>query len=167
GELFEQDLALIRVGGVARVEVGAYPGRPFTGRVSFVWPVVDAQSRTGRVRVVLPNPHGALKPGMYATLFFDARVGADALSVPAEAVVMTGERNLVFVVGREGVLEPHEVTLGGRAGDRLEILAGLKEGERIVASANFLVDAESRLGAGKGMAAMPGMNMEKGKQEQP
>ena len=160
GDLFEQDLALIRIGAPARVEVAAYPGRSFTGRVSFVWPVVDEQSRTGRVRVVLTNPGGALKPGMYATLFFDARVGADALSVPAEAVVMTGERNLVFVVGREGALEPREVTLGGRAGERLQVLSGLAEGERIVASANFLVDAESRLGTGKGMANMPGMNME-------
>ncbi len=160
GDVFEQDLALIRVGAPARVEIAAYPGRTVTGRVSFVWPVVEEQSRTGRVRVVLANPGGTLKPGMYATLFFDARLDRDALSVPAEAVVMTGERNLVFVVGRDGVLEPREVTLGVRAGERVQILRGLAAGERIVASGNFLVDAESRLATGAGMAGMPGMNME-------
>ncbi len=159
GDVFEQDLSYVRVGSPARVELAAYPGRSLAGRVSFVWPVVDEQSRTGRVRVALANPDRTLKPGMYATLLFDARLGMDVLSVPAEAVVMTGERNLVFVVGSEGTLEPREVTLGARAGDRVQVLAGLKEGERIVGSANFLVDAESRLGAGKGMADMPGMNM--------
>lgn len=163
GDVFEQDLALIRVGATARVGLAAYPGRPFSGRVSFVWPVVDPQSRAGRVRVVLSNPDGVLKPGMYATLLFDARLGAAALSVPAEAVVMTGERNLVFVVGPDGALTPREVTLGVRAGERFQILAGVTEGERIVASANFLVDAESRLTADKGMPAMPGMNMEQEK----
>jgi Cu(I)/Ag(I) efflux system membrane fusion protein len=167
GDVFEQDLALIRLGAPARVEFAAYPGRFFAGRVSFVWPVVDEQSRTGRVRVTLPNPGGTLKPGMYATLFFRARLGADLLSVPAEAVVMTGERNLVFVVGRDGALEPREVTLGARAGDRLQVLAGLAEGERIVASANFLVDAESRLATGQGMAGMPGMPMDEHGRERP
>lgn len=160
GDVFEQDLDLIRVGAPVRVELTAYTGRSFEGRVSFVWPVVDEQSRTARVRVTMPNPAGLLRPGMYATLFFDARLGADALSVPAEAVVMTGERNLVFAVGREGALEPRAVTLGARAGERLQVFTGVREGERIVASANFLVDAESRLGGGQGMAGMPGMNME-------
>jgi Cu(I)/Ag(I) efflux system membrane fusion protein len=167
GDVFEQDLALIRLGAPARVEFAAYPGRSFAGRVSFVWPVVDEQSRTGRVRVALPNPAGTLKPGMYATLLFRARLGADLLSVPAEAVVMTGERNLVFVVGRDGALEPREVTVGARAGDRLQVLAGLAGGERIVASANFLVDAESRLATGTGMAGMPGMTMDEHGRERP
>jgi Cu(I)/Ag(I) efflux system membrane fusion protein len=159
GDVFEQDLGLVRVGAPARAELAAYPGESFSGRVSFVWPVVDEQSRAGRVRVAVLNPGGRLKPGMYATLFFDARLGNDVLSVPAEAVVMTGERNLVFVVGASGALEPRAVTLGRRAGDRLQVLSGVREGDRIVASANFLVDAESRLG-GTGMAGMPGMNME-------
>ncbi len=163
GEVFEQDLPYLKVGALARVELTAYSGRSFTGRVSFVYPVVDEQSRTVRVRVVLPNSGGALKPGMYGTLYFEARLGDRVLSVPAEAVVMTGERNLVFVVGAAGALEPRDVTLGARAGDRLEVLSGLKEGERIVGSANFLVDAESRLGSGKGMADMPGMEMKPGR----
>lgn len=165
GEVFEQDLAFIRAGAPARVDVAAYAGRAFAGRVSFVSPTVDEQSRAGRVRVVLSNPSGLLKPGMYATLFFDVRIGANVLSLPAEAVVMTGERNLVFAVGKDGVLEPRDVVLGPRAGERLQILRGVAEGERVAASANFLVDAESRLGTGSGMAGMPGMDMEQPRKE--
>ena len=165
GEVFEQDLGLIRTGAPVHVEMAAYPGRTFTGRVSFVWPMVEAQSRTGRVRVVLANPQGLIKPGMYATLLFDATLGRDLLSVPAEAVVQTGQRNLVFTVASDGSLEPREVTLGGRADGHIQILRGLTEGERVAASANFLIDAESRLAGGGGMAGMPGMNMEQPKKE--
>jgi membrane fusion protein, copper/silver efflux system len=157
GAVFEQDLAFIRVGAPARAELTAYPGRMVGGRVSFVSPTVDAESRTGRVRVVFENPDGRLRPGMYATLFFDATIGRDVLSIPAEAVVMTGERNLAFVVGQGGALEPREIVVGARAGDRIQVLEGLAAGERLVASANFLVDAESRLATGAGMAGMPGM----------
>jgi len=158
GAVFEQDLAFIRVGAPVRAELAAYPGRPVNGRVSFVWPTVDEQSRSARVRVAFPNPAGLLKPGMYATLFFDVLVGRDVLQVPAEAVVQTGERNLVFVVGPDGALAPREIVLGARAGGRFQVLSGLAGGERIVASANFLVDAESRLVTGAA-TAMPGMDM--------
>jgi Cu(I)/Ag(I) efflux system membrane fusion protein len=157
GAVFEQDLALVSVGAPVRAELAAYPGRAFDGRVSFVWPTVDEQSRTARVRVAFANSRGLLKPGMYATLFFEAIVGSDVLQVPAEAVVMTGERNLVFVVVPDGALAPREIVLGVRAGGRFQVLSGLAQGERIVASANFLVDAESRLATGGGMAGMPGM----------
>lgn len=157
GDVFEQDLEVIRVGAAARVEVTAYPGRAFTGRVSFVSPVVDDQSRAGRVRIVVPNAGGLLKPGMYANLVLEASLGQTLLSLPAEAVVMTGERNLVFVVAADGTLEPRQVTLGARADDRIVITRGLQAGDRVVASANFLVDAESRLMNGGGMPGMPGM----------
>ncbi|HJQ65491.1 MAG TPA: efflux RND transporter periplasmic adaptor subunit [Gemmatimonadales bacterium] len=157
GEVFEQDLAAVKVGASARVEVAAYPGRPFVGRVSFVYPVVDEQSRTARVRIALPNPDRALRPGMYATLYFDTRLGVDLLSLPSDAIVMTGARDLVFVSRSDGMLEARQVTLGARAGERVQVLQGVKAGERVLASANFLVDAESRLGTGKGMPGMPGM----------
>jgi Cu(I)/Ag(I) efflux system membrane fusion protein len=159
GAVFEQDLAFVRVGAPVRAELAAYPGRFVDGRVSFVWPTVDEQSRTARVRVAFANPVGLLKPGMYATLFFEAVLGASVLQVPAEAVVQTGERNLVFVVGEGGALTPREIVLGPRAAGRFQVLSGLAAGERIVASANFLVDAESRLATGAGMAGMPGMDL--------
>jgi RND family efflux transporter MFP subunit len=156
--VFEQDLSLVRTGAPVSAEFAAYPGRKFNGRASFVWPTVDDSSRSGRVRVAFSNPRGELRPGMYATLLFDAIIDRDALNVPADAVVQTGERNLVFVVAPSGALEPREVVLGARAGDRLQIVSGVAQGERIVASANFLVDAESRLTAGQ-VGSMPGMNM--------
>jgi Cu(I)/Ag(I) efflux system membrane fusion protein len=155
GEVFERDLAQIQVGASAHIEVSAFPGDHMMGRVSFVYPIVDVDSRTNRVRVALPNPGMRLKPGMFATIFFDADIGEDELSVPSEAVVVTGERNLVFVHGADGSLEPREVVLGAQAGEYVQILSGVTEGEMIVAAANFLVDAESRLGTTGGM--MPGM----------
>ncbi|HXG96148.1 MAG: efflux RND transporter periplasmic adaptor subunit [Deltaproteobacteria bacterium] len=158
GAVFEQDLGLVRVGAPVSAEFTTYPGRRFAGRVSFVWPTVNDSSRSGRIRVAFANRRGELRPGMYATLLLEAVVDRDAVNVPAEAVVQTGERNLVFVVGPSGALEPREVVLGARAGDRFQIDSGLAAGERIVASANFLVDAESRLTAGAG-STMPGMNM--------
>ena len=154
GEVFEQDLQYIRIGAQAHIEVAAYPGEHLMGAVSFVYPVVDVASRTNRVRVTVSNLDGRLKPGMFSTMFFDTRVGEDVIIVPFEAVIVTGERNLVFVRDEDGILQPREVVLGARADREVQILSGLAEGETIVASANFLIDAESRLGTTGG--TMPG-----------
>ncbi len=155
GEVFEQDLQFVRPGAQAHIEVAAYPGEHRMGRVSFVYPTVDERGRTNKVRVTVRNRDLRLKPGMYATIYFDVLIGRELLAVPVDAVVVTGERNLVFIRDAEGMLTPREVVLGARSGDRVQILAGLSEGETVVASANFLVDAESRLGATGG--SMPGM----------
>lgn len=153
GDVFEQDLEFARVGVEAHIEVAAYPGNHIMGRVSFVYPTMDEKSRTARIRVTVPNRDLRLKPGMFATLFFDAPLG-DALTIPDEAVIATGERNLVFVRDSAGALHPREVVIGHRAGGRVVVVSGLAEGEELVASGNFLVDAESRLG---GVGGMPGM----------
>ncbi len=155
GEVFEQDLQFVHAGAQAHIEVAAYPGEHLMGRVSFVYPTVDVRSRTNRIRITARNADLRLKPGMFATIFFDAQLGHEVLTVPLEAVVITGERNLVFVRDEDGMLRPREVVLGARAGERVQILQGLTDHETIVASANFLVDAESRLGSTGG--AMPGM----------
>ncbi len=155
GEVFERDVALIREGMEAHIEVSAFPGEHLMGRVDFVYPVMDVESRTNRVRVALPNADSRLKPGMFATMFFDVTIGTEELAVPLEAVIVTGERNLVFTHDDQGMLAPREVVLGVYAGDFVQILGGLEAGEEIVAAANFLVDAESRLGTTGG--AMPGM----------
>jgi membrane fusion protein, copper/silver efflux system len=155
GDVFEQDLQYVTIGSQAHIEVSAYSGRHIMGRVSFVYPTVDERSRTNRVRVTVPNPSLRLKPGMFATIYFDAHIGSDAIAVPLDAVIVTGERNLVFVRDAMGMLQPHQVVLGGRAGDRVQVLAGLNDGDVIVGSANFLVDAESRLASTGG--GMPGM----------
>jgi len=164
GDVFEQDLAAVHNGAPARVEFASYPGRAWAGHVTFVSPIVDSMSRTATVRVSLDNAGGLLKPGMYGTLFLTSSLDANVAHVPAEAVVMTGERNLVYVVRSDGALAPREVVLGLRAGDQIQVLSGLRPGDRIVASANFLVDAESRLATdGSGMAGMPGMEAPAGK----
>ncbi len=155
GEVFEQDIPLVKTGMQVHIEIAARPGEHLMGRVSFIYPTVDATSRTNRVRLTVLNPGLLLKPGMFATIFFDAILGRDVVAVPRAAVIVTGQRNLVFVRDADGMLQPREVVLGARSADRVQILSGLAEGETIVASANFLVDAESRLGSSGG--SMPGM----------
>lgn len=154
GDVFEQDLQFVRVGSQAHIEVAAYPGQHLMGRVSFVYPTVEQESRTNRVRVTVPNPGLRLKPGMYATIYFDVELPR-VVAVPAQALVATGQRNLVFVREAGGMLVPREVVVGARAGDWIQILSGLAEGETVVAAANFLVDAESRLASTA--SSMPGM----------
>jgi RND family efflux transporter MFP subunit len=155
GDVFEQDLQYVTVGSQAHIEVSAYSGRHIMGRVSFAYPTVDQQSRTNRVRVTVPNPDLRLKPGMFATIYFDAQIASDAIAVPLDAVIVTGERNLVFVRDADGMLQPRQIVLGGRTSDRVQVLQGLNEGDVIVGSANFLVDAESRLAStGSGMPGM-------------
>ena len=153
GDVFEQDLRFVKAGMAVHIEVSAYPGVHLMGRVSFVYPTVDPMVRTNHIRIELANPDLKLKPGMFATVYLDAPIG-DAITVPMSAVIATGERNVVFV-REQGMLMPRAVVMGTRVGDRIEILEGLSVGEMVVRSANFLVDAESRLGStGTGMPGM-------------
>lgn len=162
GEVFERDLHAISLGQQASARFEALPGEERTGRITYIYPTLNPETRTVRVRVALPNGNGHLKPGMYATLSLSAsgRVRRPSLSVPRGAVLSTGERNIVFVQRPDGRLEPRFVTLGAASEDRIEILGGLAVGERVVASATFLVDAESNLGTLMGgMGNMPGMEL--------
>jgi membrane fusion protein, copper/silver efflux system len=145
-EVFEKDLALISLGQGAEVSFEAYPGRRYQARVTYVHPTVSVQSRTARLRLELPNPSQALKPGMYAQIELEAPALPATLVVPRSAVIATGERALVFVEGPDGALLPREVQPGRTVGRFMEILEGLAMGDRIVSSAAFLVDAESNLG---------------------
>ena len=146
-DVFEKDLGLVEVGQPAAAELEAFPGRSFDGRVTYVYPTVSMEARTGRVRLELPNPRGMLKPGMYARVTLDVPPTEPALVVPQSALLSTGARSLVFVQSPEGTLLPREVTPGRTAGREVQILEGLEAGERVVSSAAFLVDAESNLGA--------------------
>ncbi|HET8622090.1 MAG TPA: efflux RND transporter periplasmic adaptor subunit [Gemmatimonadales bacterium] len=159
GEIFERDLPALRVGGKARATFQALPGTERRGRITYISPTLGPETRTVRVRVELANPDFALKPGMYATLQFSGPI-AEGLSVPRSAVVVTGRRNLVFRKGPDGRFVPREVELGITADDRAQILGGLVAGDTVVASATFLIDAESNLGSQLGgMGNMPGMDM--------
>jgi membrane fusion protein, copper/silver efflux system len=160
GDVFEQDLAAVRTGLPVTAEFESFPGERWSGRITYVYPTLNPDTRTARVRVELPNPGRRLKPGMYATFLFTSPRRGDALSVPRSAVLSTGERSLVFVRREDGRLEPRTVRIGAAAGDRIEVLAGLAAGETVVASATFLIDAESNLGSALGgMGNMPGMDM--------
>ena len=162
GEIYEQDLRAVRAGLAVTATFDAYPGESWQGRIAYVYPTLDPDTRTARVRVSLANPGLRLKPGMFATLRFDGTPRGDALTVPRSAVLSTGERHIVFVRRGDGRLEPHLVQLGAQSDDRIEIVAGLAAGDTVVASATFLVDAESNLGTLMGgMGDMPGMDMTK------
>lgn len=160
GEVFEQDLSSLRLGQSVAAELQSLPGQELAGRIAFINPTLNPDTRTVRVRVELPNPAMKLKPGMYATLHFAGASRAGAVSVPRSAVLSTGQRNLVFVKNIEGLLEPRLVELGVATSDRVQIVRGLSGGETVVSSATFLIDAESNLGSALGgMANMPGMDM--------
>lgn len=152
-ELYERDMQYVGVGSRVHIEMAAYPGHHIMGAVSFVYPTVDPVTRTNRVRVAVPNHDFRLKPGMFTTAFFNVTIGEETLTIPSQSIIATGERNLVFLRDADGMLIPRDVTTGGRAGERVQILGGLSEGETVVASAAFLIDAESRLGSGAGMMA--------------
>lgn len=160
GEVFEQDLATVHVGQTVHADFQALPGEHRMGRVAYIYPTVNPDTRTARVRVVMPNGAMRLRPGMYATLRIAGTARLDVLTVPRDAVLSTGERNIVFVKDAAGRLSPHEVALGTANDERVEILRGLSSGDTVVASATFLVDAESNLGkALGGMGDMPGMEL--------
>lgn len=160
GEVFEQDLAAVRVGQAVHITFEALPGTQRTGRVAYIYPTLSPDTRTVRVRVVVPNADLRLKPGMYATIRIAGTERAAVLTVPRSAVLSTGERNVVFVREANGALAPREVSVGEASDNRIEILRGVSAGETVVASATFLVDAESNLGTALGgMGNMPGMDM--------
>lgn len=159
-EIYERDLAAVRVGARALVTLEAYPGEEQVGPITYIYPTVDPATRTARVRVELRNLRGRLKPGMYASVRIPGARRAETVTVPRTAVLASGERSIVFVRRSDGQLEPREVTVGLASVDRVEILRGLAAGDSVVASATFLVDAESNLRSAIGaMGGMPGMDM--------
>lgn len=156
-EIREADAGLVREGSPAAVELAAYPGRLLTGRIEYVYPTLQPESRSLKVRIAVPNPDGRIKPGMYATVRLTAPVRT-ALAIPTSAVIRTGERQIVFVDMGDGELMPHQVETGRVAGDYTEVLSGVEPGQRVVASAQFLLDSESNL-AEVVKAMMSQMNM--------
>ena len=143
-QLREEDAGRVGVGASAVLQFTSYPGRPYTGRVTYVYPTLAEQARTVKARITVPNPDGRLKPGMYATVTITAST-ASALTVPRSAVVQTGERALVFVDTGGGNLRAQPVQLGRTGSDYVEVLSGVAAGQRVVTSAQFLLDSESNL----------------------
>jgi len=145
-DLYAGELAGVRRGDPVDVTPSFVPARRFEGRVDFLYPTVNAETRTVRMRIVAANPSGELRPGMYATVSVRG-TARQALAVPRSAVIDTGKRAIAFVESSPGRFEPRELSLGGRTADFVEVLSGVRAGDRVVTSANFLIDSESRIGA--------------------
>jgi RND family efflux transporter MFP subunit len=145
-QVYEQDLAFVKPGQEAVVSLGSQPEPKFRGRVTYVYPMVDEKTRTAKVRLEFHNPGYFLKPGMYATIELPSEIAPSAVLVPDMAVLRSGERNTVFIALEGGKFEPRTIALGARSEDnRYEVLTGLKDGERVVTSGQFMLDSESQL----------------------
>jgi Cu(I)/Ag(I) efflux system membrane fusion protein len=144
GEFYQDELPMLQIGQEVTVTSSSYPGEKFRGQITLIDPFIDNAKRTGRVRLDIQNPDLKLKPDMYVDLVLDMDMGR-SLVVPVSAIIPTGKRNIAFVDKGDGKLEPRVVELGGKFGDVYAVKSGLKQGERVVASANFLIDAESKI----------------------
>src|SRR3989454_5458032 len=155
GDIYGSEITAVRLNQSAEVTFEAYPGETFRGKVAYIYPYLNEATRTIRVRMEFANPHLKLKPGMYGNVMLHVDAGR-RLVVPKEAVLDSGLRQLVFLDLGQGVYQPYPVKLGRRSQDYVEVLEGIKEGDRVVTSANFLLDAESKLASAGGMQAMMG-----------
>jgi Cu(I)/Ag(I) efflux system membrane fusion protein len=143
-EFYQEELPLLHTGMTVSISSSSLPGEVFTGQVAIIDPFINEMKRTGRVRIDLENPDFKLRPDMYVDAELAVEHG-EGLTVPFSAVLPTGTHNIVFVDKGGGKLEPRFIELGGKFGDFYQVTSGLKEGERVVSSANFLIDAESKV----------------------
>jgi Cu(I)/Ag(I) efflux system membrane fusion protein/cobalt-zinc-cadmium efflux system membrane fusion protein len=150
----QNDLGHVRINAPATLTIDTFPGRTFRGRVDFIYPDVDMTTRTARVRLSFANPNLTLAPGMFANVIFQVPLGHE-LVIPASGVLQSGTRQIAFVDRGNGSLEPREIELGSRVNEDYVVMKGLKAGERVVTSANFLVDSESQLQAALGSFVPP------------
>jgi len=144
-DVFEFDAPWVVAGQKATIELDYLPGHIQEATVDYVYPTINERSRTVQVRLVLPNPEVALKPGMFATVRIHTEPVGDTLLVPTEAVIHSGESQVVFVSRGDGLFDPRQLELGVRGDDYYQVLSGLEEGDMVVTSGQFLIDSESRL----------------------
>lgn len=155
--LYEYDVAVISVGDEAAINLPYDPDKPFTGKISYIYPEIEQETRTAKARIEVDNADQRLKPGMFANVELKKNLG-ESVVVPGDAVIETGKRSIVFVKTGASRFEPKEVKVGPRIENGFIILSGLEGGEEVVISANFLIDAESKLQAAiqKGTPSQPG-----------
>jgi RND family efflux transporter MFP subunit len=146
-DVFEQDIAQIKLGAKVKVKINSYPEKVFEGAVSYIYPTLNAETRTMPIRIDLKNPSGLLKPGMFAQVDMLSTSNGSVLVIPSSAVIDSGTRQIVLIQKKEGRYEPREISLGARTDSEVEVTKGLSEGDVVVTSANFLIDAESNLKA--------------------
>ncbi len=150
-ELYETDVAAVKIGQQVVLHTQTYPNETFKGRVAFVYPVVNAESRTVKIRIETPNPHGKLRPAMYTETLFVFNQGT-GLTVPDDAVLVTGKQNIIWVQvqGKTNEFAMRQVTTGAKFDGKTQILSGVSAGEKVVASGGFLLDSERQLRGGAG-----------------
>lgn len=159
-EVYENDFPFIKIGQKVDIVSQSYPGKTFTGRVSFIYPFLDPKMRTVKVRVQIPNPGLKLKPDMFVNATVKVPLG-ESLVVPVTAVMDTGKRQVVWVEMKQGMFAPRDVKVGARVSDNVQILSGLKPGETVASSGGYLIDSEAQLKGGGGPhAGHEGMKME-------
>jgi len=144
-DVYEYEIPYVKVGQKARMTLASFPGREFDGVITYIYPFMDAVSRTVKVRLEFDNTDMELKPDMYGDVVISAGVTKQIVAIPTEAVVRTGSRAMIFIDKGEGKFEPREVTIGLESGGKTEIISGVEPGESIVTSAQFLLDSESKL----------------------
>ncbi len=148
-DIFEYEVPFVKVGQHAEMQLSYYPGKTWNGRVSFIYPTVDPTTRTVKVRLEFPNPGFDLKPQMFADVDLKVIYG-NQIVVPQEAVLDSGKEQTVFIAHDGGYFEPRKITTGAKLDGKVVVLSGLKTGELVVSSGNFLVDSESRLKSATG-----------------
>jgi len=156
-DIYEYELPFIRLGQQASIQLSYMQGETFTGRATYIYPSLSPETRTAKVRFEFPNSQGKLKPEMYANVEIKIRLG-QKLAVPEGAIIDTGMRQMALIDKGSGRFEPREVKVGSKVEGYYEVVKGLKAGERVVTSANFLVDSESKLKEAMGGMSMPGMD---------
>ena len=150
-DIYEYELPLIKMGDTAKINLSYFPGKEFFSTIDLIYPTLSEETRTTKVRFTIPNPDGALKPNMYTDVQVKIDLGTK-LAIPAEAVIDTGERHVVYVDKGGGNFEPREVALGLKGDGMVEVIRGLNAGERVASAANFLIDSEAKL---KGVVPLP------------
>jgi Cu(I)/Ag(I) efflux system membrane fusion protein len=150
-DIYEFEMPLIKVGDTASVQLSYFPGRQFSTRIDYIYPTLQGEARTLKARFTMPNEGGRLKPQMFVNVELKINLGRK-LGIPSDAVINTGLRQIAYVDKGDGMFEPREVVTGVRAGELVEITEGLKPGDRVVSSANFLIDSEAKL---KGVEPLP------------
>jgi Cu(I)/Ag(I) efflux system membrane fusion protein len=164
-DIYEYELPLIKVGAPAALQLSYFPGWQFASRIDYIYPTLSGETRTAKARFVIPNPGGQLKPQMYTNVEIQISLG-QKLAVPEDAVIDTGIRQIAYVDKGSGYFEPREVRIGIRAENMVEVTAGLKAGDKVASSANFLIDSEAKL---KGVVpvGLPGQPKTSGPQQAP
>jgi len=143
-DIYEYDVSLIKIGQTAKISLSYFPGREFSSRIDYIYPSLAGESRTAKIRFTIANPGGQLKPQMFTNVEVKINLG-NKLSVPESAVIDTGIRQIVYVDKGEGYFEPREVMIGLKAEGMVEVLKGIKAGEKVASSGNFLIDSEAQL----------------------